>query len=131
MREVSPWFGVQTTKSVGNRHIPTSGRILELGCGRSSVVVAASSSASYAGIEVLEPNLTPITEDQRLPIGAVGRVADVRLADVLEIDVEEKSVDWDILLGVREHLSFDGGHALLEKLNNRLQLSCSRPHTVS
>lgn len=82
--------------------------ILDLGCGRHSMVPILPSYIYKVGVELYEPHYREAVEK--------GRHNRTIQADVRTVKFEEKSFDAVVMLDVLEHLTKEEGAALMEKM---------------
>ena len=82
--------------------------ILDMGCGRHSMVPIVSSKIRTTGVELFKPHFDEAARS--------GRHSEYIHADILKIDFPEKSFDAVVLLDVLEHLPKEEGRKLLEKM---------------
>ncbi len=92
--------------------------ILELGCGRDSVILDSSTKLHYTGLEIFEDYAIKI-EQQIIARKNLNIVSyDIIRQDFLNYDFKDKHFDIVILIDVLEHLNKDDGYKVLEIIHN-------------
>jgi len=82
--------------------------VLDLGCGRHSMVPILPKEIYTVGVELFEPYLKEAVSK--------GRHTKYIKADVTQVEFKEKSFDAVVILDVLEHLTETQGDALIEKM---------------
>ena len=82
--------------------------ILDMGCGRHSMVPIVSSKTRTTGVELFKSHFDEAVRSKRH--------TEYINADILTVDFPEKSFDAVVLLDVLEHLPKEAGQKLLEKM---------------
>lgn len=109
------WFGFFTIRLVFPlqylilRELIRSESVLDLGCGRHSMVPIIPSRIHTVGVEYFESAFQEARDS--------GRHDRVIQADITKIEFEEKTFDAVVLLDVLEHLTKEEGNALIEKMD--------------
>lgn len=119
IRRVAPLLGIQTTRSLVSKNLLAGGSVLELGCGRDSTVLACGIDVTYLGVDAHPPYLESIAA--KFPPIPGKREYVTSLFE--NLDFERRSFDQVVLIDVLEHLTFDEGSALLDRIESWARIS--------
>jgi hypothetical protein len=123
LQSVAPKLGVATTKSMVESILSTNFKnepleLLELGCGRDSVVFGTKTQVKYTGFEIFEDYAIEIHKkisSSRNPNITYHKIVN---EDFLRYNFKEKSYDIVIMIDVLEHLTKSDGHLVLETIES-------------
>ncbi len=114
LRGVFSWMGFYSVRLLYPvqylllRELSDCRSVLDLGCGRHSMVPILPRKIHTVGVEFFKPHYEEAAQK--------GRHREIRHADITTVDFPEKSFDAAVLLDVIEHLPKEAGEALLEKM---------------
>jgi 2-polyprenyl-3-methyl-5-hydroxy-6-metoxy-1,4-benzoquinol methylase len=122
LQAIAPKLGISTTRSMLESILSKYSsaqplEVLELGCGRDSVVLDSSTKLHYTGLEIFEDYAIEI-EQKIISSNNVNVVGyKILRQDFLNYDFKEKQFDIVILIDVLEHLYKADGHKVLELIH--------------
>jgi hypothetical protein len=119
LQSIAPKLGVSTTKSMvesilSNNFTNDPLEVLELGCGRDSVVLGTKTPVRYTGFEIFEDYAIEIHRKilkSRNPNITYHKIIN---ENFLDYDFKENSFDIVIMIDVLEHLTKSDGILILE-----------------
>ncbi len=106
------FFSVRLTHPVQYlllRELMRCDSVLDLGCGRHSMVPIIPSSIDTTGVELFEPHYQEAVQK--------GRHKKYIRSDIRAVEFPDKSFDAVVMLDVLEHLTKEEGEALLKKMS--------------
>jgi 2-polyprenyl-3-methyl-5-hydroxy-6-metoxy-1,4-benzoquinol methylase len=112
---IAPLFGIKTTRSIIERYAKMSENVLDLGCGRNSLILELNLNVNYTGVEAFEPYIEQIKSKQLSGINPNLKSVKLINDDILSIDFKENEFDLILIIDVIEHLNKIDAYELIEK----------------
>jgi len=119
LQSIAPKFGVSTTKSMVDSILAKIFsdeplEVLELGCGRDSVLLRTETQIKYTGFEIFEDYAKEI--HKKISSSENPNITEFKIIqeDFLTYDFGDKSFDLVIMIDVLEHLSKNDGEKILD-----------------
>jgi 2-polyprenyl-3-methyl-5-hydroxy-6-metoxy-1,4-benzoquinol methylase len=106
------FFGIQTTLTLLKDHIKNGDKILEIGPGRTHLILELFSDLDYLGLEIHKPYFEKLNSTVN-SFGKKHKIIRYKNESVLNCRFTRKEFDWVVLLDVIEHLPKEQGLEIL------------------